>query len=52
MRHFPLCVCVCVCAYECVTYQHEVNVKVKDLVAHVHTEVVAEMVSQVGEGSS
>lgn len=33
----------------CVTYQHEVDVEVKDLVAHVDAEVVAEMVSQVGK---
>lgn len=34
----------------CVTYQHEVDVEVQDLVAHVHAEVVAEVVSKVGEG--
>lgn len=33
----------------CVTYQHEVDVEIKDLVAHVDAEVVAEMVPQVGE---
>lgn len=51
MRHFPTCVCVCVflCIYMCVTYQHEVDVEIKDLVAHVDAEVVAEMVPQVGE---
>lgn len=41
---------VCICM--CVTYQHKVDVEVKDLVAHVHTEVVAKMVSQVGESPS
>ena len=35
----------------CATHQHEVDVEVEDLVAHVHAEVVAEMVSQVGEGT-
>lgn len=49
------CVCVCIliyaCACRCVIYQHKVDVEVQNLVAHIHTEVVAEMVSQVGEGS-
>lgn len=36
----------------CVSYQHKVDVEVKNLVAHIHTEVVAEMVSQVGESTS
>lgn len=47
-----VCVCVCVHIYISVIYQHEVDVEVEDLVAHVHTEVVAEMVSQVGESPS
>lgn len=34
-----------------VSYQHQVDVEVQNLVAHVHAEVVAEMVPQVGEGS-
>jgi hypothetical protein len=34
----------------CDSYQHEVDVEVKDLVTHVHAEVVAEVVPQVGEG--
>lgn len=34
------------------SYQHEVDVEIKDLVTHVHTEVVAEVISQVGERSS
>lgn len=34
----------------CVTHQHKVDVEVEYLVAHVHAEVVAEMVPQVGEG--
>lgn len=46
-----MCVCmflyVCICT--CVTYQHKVDVEVKDLVAHVDAEVVAEMVSKVGK---
>lgn len=49
MRHFPTCACVYVCVFACVTYQHEVDVEIKDLVAHVDAEVVAEMVPQVGE---
>lgn len=45
----------CLCVYVhvlCVSYQHKVDVEVKNLVAHIHTEVVAEMVSQVGESPS
>ncbi len=34
------------------SYQHEVDVEIEDLVTHVHTEVVAEVISQVGERSS
>ncbi len=37
------------CIGMCVSYQHEIDVEVQDLVAHVHAEVVAEMVPQVGE---
>lgn len=33
------------------THQHEVDVEAEYLVAHVHAEVVAEMVPQVGEGA-
>lgn len=32
------------------THQHEVDVEAEYLVAHVHAEVVAEMIPQVGEG--
>lgn len=41
----------CLCVFGWVTYQHEVDVEVEYLVTHVHAEVVAEMVSQVGECS-
>lgn len=41
------CVCMCVC----LTYQHKVDIEAENLMAHVHTKVVAEVVSQVGEGS-
>lgn len=34
------------------SYQHEVDVEIKDLVTHVHAEVVAEVISQVGECTS
>lgn len=34
----------------CGTHQHEVDVEAEYLVAHVHAEVVTEMVPQVGEG--
>lgn len=46
---FSFFLAVRVCGW--VTYQHEVDVEVQYLVAHVHAEVVAEMVSQVGESS-
>lgn len=36
--------------WECGTHQHEVDVEAEYLVAHVHAEVVAEMIPQVGEG--
>lgn len=39
------------CVFGWAPYQHEVDVEVEYLVAHVHAEVVAEMVSQVGESS-
>lgn len=32
------------------THQHQVDVEAEYLVAHVHAEVVAVMISQVGEG--
>lgn len=48
---FFLHVSGCLCVFGWVTYQHEVDVEVEYLVAHVHAEVVAEMVSQVGESS-
>lgn len=33
-------------------YQHEIDVEIKDLVTHVHAVIMAEVISQVGEGSS
>lgn len=36
----------------CSVYQHEIDVEVEDLVAHIHTEVVAEVIPEVGEGPS
>lgn len=36
--------------FTCETHQHQVDVEAEYLVAHVHAEVVAVMISQVGEG--
>lgn len=35
-----------------VAYQHEIDVEVEDLVAHVNAKVVAEVIAEVGEGPS